>query len=81
MLRRAVPSHAAGGASSSNTNSGSLADWDSLAASLPADIPVQPKMLQGGNLREYQMQVWVVVWAVCVLCAVLWSFVCKCVGV
>lgn len=35
----------------------SLSRWDDLASALPADILLQPKMLEGGNLREYQMQV------------------------
>ena len=35
--------------------------WDQLAASFQADISVQPKLLTGGELREYQMQVCVAV--------------------
>lgn len=31
--------------------------WGMLAAQLPARIATQPKMLTGGELREYQMQV------------------------
>jgi hypothetical protein len=31
--------------------------WVKLAAQLPADIPQQPSMVKGGQLREYQMQV------------------------
>jgi hypothetical protein len=31
--------------------------WSSLAQALVADIPEQPEMLQGGELREYQMHV------------------------
>ena len=44
---------AAGAASTASA----LSTWDALANTLPADIPTQPTMLQGGNLREYQMQV------------------------
>jgi hypothetical protein len=36
---------------------GVLATWDALASTLPADIPDQPSMLEGGTLRDYQMQV------------------------
>lgn len=39
------------------SSKGALSTWDALASSLPADIPEQPQMLQGGSLREYQMQV------------------------
>jgi hypothetical protein len=35
--------------------------WVKLAAQLPADIPQQPSMVKGGQLREYQMQVWLLV--------------------
>jgi hypothetical protein len=31
--------------------------WSRLAAAIPADIPEQPALLTGGQLREYQMQV------------------------
>jgi hypothetical protein len=53
---------AAGGEGSSSANSSGsskavLSSWDSLASTLPADISSQPEMLQGGSLREYQMQV------------------------
>jgi len=54
-------SSSSGGASEAPEGGGGgavLSSWDSLAATLPADIPQQPKMLQGGTLRDYQMQVW-----------------------
>jgi SNF2 family DNA or RNA helicase len=31
-------------------------DWNSLAAAFNADIPQQPELLTGGELREYQMR-------------------------
>jgi hypothetical protein len=49
---------AAGGeGSSSGSSKAVLSSWDSLASTLPADISSQPEMLQGGSLREYQLQV------------------------
>lgn len=32
-------------------------EWNSLAASFCADIEQQPRMVTGGELREYQMHV------------------------
>ena len=31
--------------------------WNRLSDSLRADIPAQPAMLQGGQLRDYQLEV------------------------
>lgn len=53
MLSRAFTAGDEGAGSSK----GALSTWDALASTLPADIPAQPEMLQGGSLREYQMQV------------------------
>lgn len=47
----------AAGTGCGSSSGGGLSTWDALAATLPADIPSQPKMLQGGSLREYQLQV------------------------
>lgn len=47
----AAMSSAAGGVLDSSSA------WSRLAAQLPAHIATQPKMLTGGELREYQMQV------------------------
>jgi hypothetical protein len=71
LLKRCAPAGGGGGASDAQapgTSAGcgpapadSLAaiteSWASLAQALVADIPHQPAMLQGGELREYQMHV------------------------
>jgi hypothetical protein len=48
---------AGGEGEAGSSKGGVLSTWDALASTLPADIPNQPSMLQGGTLREYQMQV------------------------
>ena len=35
----------------------SSSQWNHMSASLQADIPMQPAMLKGGSLRDYQMAV------------------------
>ena len=35
---------------------GSTASWSKLAEQIHADVKEQPKMLTGGELRDYQMQ-------------------------
>lgn len=53
MLRRQAVILLAGGAALQDSGE----QWSRLASSFEADISQQPALLQGGQLRDYQMKV------------------------